>query len=719
MNAAPSTFRPSLPALALLSIFIAVPSLADGVGFHGGDDLYQRDQFEVGVDGYARVRGELRDNFDLDRGLTPSGRPFYPVPADNGQVLPSADLRIRTDLALYAPFAAAAIKFRADLVDNYTIGSTPILSNGSGTIPTASASLTGELPNTLLRIKRAYAEWLTPFGYLAAGRMGNHWGLGMLTNDGDCLDCDHGDAADRIAFATPLVGHIFAVAYDFDAIGPLSTAPTLQHPLLLEPQSNVQSFSFAVLNPRSPLALERRRRAGKYSFEYGLLASYRWQPTDIPATYLDPDIAITPSQVVPRGFQAVVVDVWLKLTAPWGRLEAEGALAYATIAQGSLIPGVLLRDPYTSLQWGGAAELELGTPTSRFSAGVHTGIASGDPAPGFGAFPQAGVKPVAGELDAPQIDPPRDTRIDNLRFNPDYKIDRILFAEIIGTVTDTIYVQPFVQARLGTARLVAAQGAHLGHVHAGHLRELDARQRREPGARAAELASLGSGAWLRCAARVRRAVPLRRSVEPGRRARRHPRTAAAASPGLGVLKMRATVLSLVVTVALFGCGDNRTFPTRTDYETPTPTPLSCFPNLDGQIDDDEAKAALGIPESLLVSPAGTERTVNLDGTVDAQGHRIWDFSVDYADDQLAHVEATAIDGLWFAASFPGGVYVVPIDAGGTVLGIYSDDGSNLLLHGVASAEQNPAEGQTLLPLRNACRALPVPAHRREELGQRG
>ena len=31
-------------------------------------------------------------------------------------------------------------------------------------------------------------------GYLAGGRMGHHWGLGMLGNGGDCPDCDSGDS---------------------------------------------------------------------------------------------------------------------------------------------------------------------------------------------------------------------------------------------------------------------------------------------------------------------------------------------------------------------------------------------------------------------------------------------------------------------------------------------------------------------------------------------
>ena len=42
----------------------------------------------------------------------------------------------------------------------------------------------------------------------------------MLANGGDCADCNYGDAADRIAFITPLAGHICALAYDIDQIGP-------------------------------------------------------------------------------------------------------------------------------------------------------------------------------------------------------------------------------------------------------------------------------------------------------------------------------------------------------------------------------------------------------------------------------------------------------------------------------------------------------------------
>jgi hypothetical protein len=157
------------------------------------------------------------------------------------------------------------------------------------------------------------------------------------------------------------------------------------------------------------------------------------------------------------------------------------------------------------------------------------------------------------------------------------------------------------------------------------------------------------------------------------------------------------LLPLLLCCFLVACGDNKTFPEKATYQPQSPTPLSCIPNLDGKIEDVELKAALDVPESLVVSPAGVHRTVNVAGTVDAEGHRVWNLVPDYADDQIAKISASALTGKWFAGSFPGGQYVAPIDAASTLLGIYSDDGSNLLLHGIVSAQENPPEGKTLLP----------------------
>jgi len=50
-------------------------------------------------------------------------------------------------------------------------------------------------------VKRVWAKVNTQLGELVFGRMGYHWGLGVLHNDGNCLDCDFGDTYDRVAFS--------------------------------------------------------------------------------------------------------------------------------------------------------------------------------------------------------------------------------------------------------------------------------------------------------------------------------------------------------------------------------------------------------------------------------------------------------------------------------------------------------------------------------------
>lgn len=446
------------PCFLLLAL--APAAWAGGLEQHG-EDLYPREKFEVMLSGHLRVRGELLSNLDLDRGTTPSGRALYAVPlADpTSQLLTSADLRLRTDVAVYAPFGGLAVKVRIDLLDDLQLGSTPSLSPGTGAAPTPAASTT-QLASSLFRIKWAWGEALTPFGLLAAGRMGNHWGLGMLANSGDCLDCNTTDAADRIAFVTPLFGHLWAAAYDFSAVGPLATRPGADKGYVLDPSSSVSTVSFAVMNVRTEEARRRRRGAKKATLEYGLSFSHRWQDYDVPAAYLATAQPVVPSssQVVPRGYTASAWDAWARLTLPSFRLQAEGAIAVARAKQASLVPGVLLRDAVDALQWGVAVEAEVGAPESRLQAGVMAGVASGDPAPGFGAFPGADVQPAKGELDAPQASVPRDTRVDNFRFHPNYRVDRILFAELLGTVTDAVYLRPWVRLRIfevGSAALTA------------------------------------------------------------------------------------------------------------------------------------------------------------------------------------------------------------------------------------------------------------------------
>ncbi|MCA9515977.1 MAG: hypothetical protein KC635_13620 [Myxococcales bacterium] len=162
-----------------------------------------------------------------------------------------------------------------------------------------------------------------------------------------------------------------------------------------------------------------------------------------------------------------------------------------------------------------------------------------------------------------------------------------------------------------------------------------------------------------------------------------------------------TALALALAAALAAvvgaCGDNLTHPTGpTPYESDAVTPLSCVPNLDGEIDADELLPATGIPVSYLVSAAGTTRAVDLTGAVDAGGKRVWDFTQPDTD-PVATITARAARAQWYGDRFPSDAVAVPLDAAGRIDGVYRHDADlgTFSILGIASRDEAPPEGQTL------------------------
>lgn len=401
--------------------------------------------FEYGV--FFRARGELFHNLDLDRGLTPSGDPFFPVPqADpRGQLLTHGDLRLRTDVAFHVPDTTVSIHMRVDVLDNLAMGSLPVG-------PPAD-SRGQRSPGGAFVVQRAWAQVLLPFGLLAVGRIGSHWGLGMLSNGGDCATCDVNDAADRVFLATAFADHVWSLSFDLTSIGPIVPRRDQVRFLDVEPADDTRTLTLAMMNVREDRSRRRRERAGYTTVEYGALVSYRWQDYDWSPSYLPtPErYSLRRSQIVSRGYQAVVTDAWLRVSGPWGRVGLEGAMIAGRFDEASVVPGVFLRDPVETLAFGGALESEFHVASEVLSLGLDLGAASGDPAPGFGAFPGSTRGPgQPGDLDGAQVVAPFDMRADNFRFHPNYRVDRILFRELLGTITDAVYLRP--HGRLMLAR---------------------------------------------------------------------------------------------------------------------------------------------------------------------------------------------------------------------------------------------------------------------------
>src|SRR4029077_14639074 len=127
---------------------------------------------------------------------------------------------------------------------------------------------------------------------------------------------------------SPIAGHIWALAFDISSSGPFHARKIETRSVDVDPTDDVRSLTFAVLRFRDPLARERRRKAGKTTFEYGAYVSHRWQKNDVPADYLPvaEPVPVTAAQVTYRGYTATAFDGWARLATPSVRVEAEAAV---------------------------------------------------------------------------------------------------------------------------------------------------------------------------------------------------------------------------------------------------------------------------------------------------------------------------------------------------------------------------------------------------------
>jgi uncharacterized protein (TIGR04551 family) len=445
----------------------------------------------VTFDGYFRTRPELFYKFNFwgqnSAGVPvtdPSGYTLWPTSPTSNQERTNAGVNMRFRLEPTINVSEEVrIRSQIDMLDNVVWGSTPnyaysrnasnnyaydtnnfsLFSNSQAPVTAGVNSLTNSIA-----LKRVWGEISTPVGMLRFGRMGSHWGLGMLYNDGNGIDSDWGDTVDRVSFtAEPIPGWYFTPMLDFNVEGPLSVRQASGGQQFdLSNSDDVHSFIIAIA--RKDTETERRAKldSGGFVFNFGLHFTYKVQRNDA-VDLLSQPFGTTDGQSptaqsvswVQRQGSLFTPDVWVKFERKNLRIEGEFAAILGSIQNRALTGSTATSPGFDQslyvYQFGGVLQGEYRILNGDLEFGVDVGVASGDKAPGYGYYPRrknsSPTQP--GDIDGAQYNCPStggclDNQITNFRMNQDFRVDMILYREILGGITDSIYVKPRVKYRI-------------------------------------------------------------------------------------------------------------------------------------------------------------------------------------------------------------------------------------------------------------------------------
>jgi uncharacterized protein (TIGR04551 family) len=429
--------------------------------------------------GYFRVRSELWDTFWLGRdpdyldGTDLPFSQFRPVDIPGGgapmggcgdtgspestsgcdtETIGFANMRLRLaptislsdDVRVHAMF---------DVLDNLVLGSTPdglVTEPGMDAVAFERVERTPRVPldsfttsvappqryrNSLsdsIVARRAWAEVTNRgLGQLRFGRMGSHWGLGLLANGGEGIDADYQSDVDRIMGITKLAGFYLVAAWDFANEGFVNY--NIRDPQALaydiNQEDDVDQYVFAVARRMDEEDQRAALQRGEAVLNAGAYFVYRNQllsgagvrdwygPT--------PDIGA----FVRRNAEAFIPDLWVQFLYQGLRIEAEAVLIAGTIENTNNSSYVL--EDYDVLQFGAVLEVEYRLLDDKLGIYFDSGFATGD-ADVEGLAITAGLPAQNGG----------DRTISTFRFHPNYRVDMILWRNIMYQVSGAYYFKP-------------------------------------------------------------------------------------------------------------------------------------------------------------------------------------------------------------------------------------------------------------------------------------
>ncbi len=367
-----------------------------------------------------------------------------------------ANMRLRLEPVLNV-YEDIKIKTQIDVLDNLVLGSTPDGFPLNPISPLIAFSQTQVVPvagvNTIwtdsVRVKRVWAEVMTPLGQLRVGRMPSHFGMGILANDGGGIDGDFGDSNDRIMFATKIGDFYVVPAYDWAASGPTSQNlfDPYGQPFDRDQRDDVDQYILAIAKRDKDDEIKQKLENDEWVLNYGTYQVGRFQALDSATFYQqgDPNNSPSTDQLVERDAQAYAYSYWVKFM--WRKLtvEAEYAGIIGRIGNPVISGPYGAQDPSLTInQHGATLNVKYKLLRDALTLELLVVAASGDSAPGWGIRPLGDVSGSRGIWDGTQA-PAGDSSINNFRFDPNFVVDMIFWRQLVGSVTDALIVRPGVQ----------------------------------------------------------------------------------------------------------------------------------------------------------------------------------------------------------------------------------------------------------------------------------
>jgi uncharacterized protein (TIGR04551 family) len=438
------------------------------------------------LDGYFRVRTEWDKNFNLGFNDNPAlgGAPFPRATSCHATMvlnhpcsdtLDSTNMRLRLEPTFHID-ENASVHAQVDVLDNLVLGSTPIGTDYSGIYNTTTTrppfaglgstqgsviqGVNSDRPS--IEVKRAWAEVALPLdGILKAGRMPDHWGLGMFHNAGGYdpingtynYDADYGDSVDRVSLSVLVPGTQLRVmgAIDWDVTRLVSNQTSSNrgqegHPLALDNPSKATGY-VGVISKMEPLqefnaAVDR----GETMLDYGLYFEYKTQSWDQdPTGFTLGGTFDANNHYVPRDLKTYTPDLWGRLGFGSFLLEGEVVAQLGSVHHLDDL-GIVGKEKIAKL--GAVARFTWKGVDGKLKLGIEGGFASGDQ---WDNTPQGATNiAFANQLGDPAIcNPGHECTLSQFIFNRDYHIDLIFWRRLVTAVTNAEYMRPFLQYDLG------------------------------------------------------------------------------------------------------------------------------------------------------------------------------------------------------------------------------------------------------------------------------